>query len=275
MFQVQIPAGTAPGDTIQAQSPYGNTIQVQAIQVQAIQVSDPMAANTIGAPAQQMMHMAGGDIFQGKTRLFIKQEMAMIELCGVEAKQRYRISVPNADGKEGQVFLYITEESDCCERVMCGPNRSLKLKVHNGPTKDGPVIMEMKKPFTCQGCCFLRPSFEVSSSGQKIGNIEDPCRCCLMDQQVFGKNNRLLFQTAGSICQPGICCPICASVNFDVTKNGQRVGKVEKMPMDCEECFAHTNRFTVHFDKITDPEEKKMLLASAMLLDLEYFESQK
>merc|ERR1719491_2317627 len=110
-------------------------------------------AQTIGAPQQAMMGNPG-DIFNGASKLYIKQEMAAIELCGIEAKQRYRISQATPENKEGNVFLFITEESQCLERICCSTNRSLKLLVHQGSTKDGPVVQIMEKPFSLQGCCF-------------------------------------------------------------------------------------------------------------------------
>jgi len=284
MFSVAVPEGATEGSTIQVQSPYGNTLQVQVpagVQPgQVFQVQDPNGANTVGAPAQMMMGSAGGDIFQGASKVLVKQEMAAVELCGIEAKQRYRISVPDSSNKEGPVFLYITEESDCFERICCSTNRSLKLKVHAGNNKESPVVMEMAKPFSCTGCPIMRPSFTVSGPGgpgDVVGEIEDPCRCCTLDQQVFGGTGKsnLMFTTAGSACQGGMFCPLCCGVNFAVTKGGQPVAEIEKMSMDAEECCLKTNRFMINFNSITDPKEKQMLLASAMLLDLEYFEQKK
>jgi hypothetical protein len=281
MFNVQVPQGSGPGSVIQAKSPAGNMVQVTipaGVQAGAtIQVIDPSApsANVVGAPTQMTMAAPGGDIFRGVSDIFIKQEMAAVELCGVEAKQRYRISVPDGN-REGSVFLFISEESECMERVCCGPSRALKLKLHAGPNKEAPVVMEMAKPFSCQVGCCLRPSFQVVANGQTIGHIEDPCRWCVMDQQVYeGTSENMLFRTEGHLCQAGMLCPCCNSVNFNVSKGNQQVALIEKMSLDMEELCLNTNRFMVHFDKIVDNTEKKLLLASAMLLDLQYFEKKK
>jgi len=231
----------------------------------------------IGAPGQATM-AAPGDIFMGAQKIYIKQEMAAIELCGIEAKQRYRISIPNGE-QEGQVFLYITEESDFCERICCSKQRSLKLKVHQGPTKDHPVIQTMVKPFACGGPCpCLRPTFTVLGPGgdqDMIGTVDDPCKCCVMDQQVKTPQGAEMFTVTGTICQAGLCCPCCFGVNFDTMKNGSKVAGVEKLPLDCADMCLHTNRFMVDFGMLKDPSERKMMLAAAMLLDLEYFEENK
>jgi len=227
-----------------------------------------------GAPQQQ--NMIAGDIFMGAQKIFIKQEMAVIELFGIEAKQRYRISVPTADNKEGQVFLFISEESGCLMRVCCSKNRALKLKVHNGPSNEGEVIQTMEMPFHCSGLSrCMRPNFTVQAGGQTIGSIDDPCHCCTMDQKVLGANGAEIFSVDGAICQMGMCCPCCAPVTFAAKKGDTQVGGVEKLPMDLSDACVKTNRFIVDFGELKDPTERKLMLASAMLLDLEYFEEDK
>jgi hypothetical protein len=227
----------------------------------------------VGAPQQMMMTTPGGDIFQGADTLFIQQEMAVIELCSIEAKQRYKISKATADKKEGTPFLYVTEESQCLERLCCGANRKLMLKVHGGPTNEHPVIQTMRKPFHLQSCCCFRPSFEVSGAdGNTLGVIKDPCRCCAMDQQVFNASEKQIFTVSGMPCQIGTCCPCCAGIGFNVQKDGATIGNVTKMPVDCAELFLKTNRFIVDFGSVREATERQLLLSAAMLLDLQYFE---
>lgn len=225
------------------------------------------------APIQQSM---GGDIFQGNQKIMVKQEFAVLEMCSCEAKNRYRVSVPNGEDEGPNIFLYIDEDSGCCERICCSKNRSLTLNVHQGSTKDGPVMMAMHKDFHLQGCCCCRPKFTLfdgpESSNQKIGYVEDPCRCCMMDQQILDANEKLVYTTYGSICQCGLCCPCCASVDFQVKKDGQDVGLISKRPMTLCECFQKTNRFIIDFPSDADATQKKMVFGAAMLADLEYFE---
>ena len=71
--------------------------------------------------------------------LIIRQEWAAMELCGCEAKNRYRVHKSAADksarSASGENSMYINEESACLERICCGPNRSLTLVVHQGGDK--------------------------------------------------------------------------------------------------------------------------------------------
>jgi len=228
------------------------------------------------APAQANMN---DEIFLNAPKIMVKQEFAAIEMCSCEAKNRYRVSVPNGEEEGTNIFMYIDEDSGCFERICCSVSRTLTLNAHQGATKDGPILMAMHKPFHCQGCCFMRPKFEVyagpEKNNQQVGTIEDPCRCCMMDQQINDSSGTTLYTTYGSMCQLGLCCPCCASVDFQVKKNGADVGLISKRPMTFCEMIKKTNRFTIDFPKDASPAQRKLVFAAAMLADLEYFEQNK
>jgi len=125
----------------------------------------------------------------------------------------------------------------------------------------------------------MRPEFSLfdgsKESNNMIGKIEDPCRCCIMDQQIMDKTDSLVYTTRGSICQLGMCCPCLGSVDFQILKDGQEVGLISKRPMTCGECCQKTNRFIIDFPKDADSTQKKLVFGAAMLADLEYFEQNK
>jgi len=235
-----------------------------------------VAPMVVGAPAQE--EMINTDIFKGEAKIMVKQEFAMLECFGCEAKNRYRITVPNGEAEGADVFLYIAEESSCLQRLCCSVNRALTLNVYQGSDKTGAVVQSMHKPFHCQGCCCMRPHYEVYAGPEgtnPVGSVDDPCRCCKMDQQINDNKGTLLYTTEGSICQLGLCCPFCAPVNFDIKKEGQNVGLISKRPMTCCEMCQKTNRFTIDFPKDSSAVEKRLVFAAAMLADLEYFEQNK
>jgi len=176
-------------------------------------------------------------------------------------------------------ILYVTEESECCMRNCCPVNRALKLKVHNGPSKDYPVVQTIDRPSSCGPNCSwpcpcLRPQFTavVRDPLYVVGSIDDPCHCCFKGQKVMGQGGAELFSVSGGICQWGLFFPCCAPVGFEARKAGTTVGGVERKTLECREMTVRTNRFIVDFGSISDPQERRMMLASAMLLDLEYFE---
>lgn len=54
-----------------------------------------------------------------------------------------------------------------------------------------------------------------------IGEIEDPCRCCLIDQHIKNINGDTEFIASGSICQVGICCPCISDPKFAISKHSR------------------------------------------------------
>jgi len=228
------------------------------------------------APAQAGMN---DEIFLNASKIMVKQEFAVLEICNCEARNRYRVSIPNGEEEGTNIFMYIDEESGCFERICCSADRALTLNVHQGATKDGPVLMAMHKPHHWQGCCICRPRFDVyagpEKNNQRMGTIEDPFRCCMMDQQINDGSGATVFTTYGSICQWGLLCPCCAPVDFQVKKNGADVGLISKRELTCCEVLEKTNRFIIDFPKNATPAQRKLVFAAAMLADLEYFEEQK
>ena len=76
------------------------------------------------------------------------------------ATRKYAIFLTNDDGEieENQMPFFNVpllapnhplafEESDCCQRQMCGTNREFDMNLC-GP--DGSLLVKMHRPFTCQ-----------------------------------------------------------------------------------------------------------------------------
>ena len=80
-----------------------------------------------------------------------------------------------ATAQVGPQSMYIREESGCCERICCGPNRSLTLHVHEGHDQTGNVIMQIHKSFGLTGLCCCRPEVMIFDGlGEKIGAENAP-----------------------------------------------------------------------------------------------------
>mmetsp|Transcript_4067 Transcript_4067/g.11558 ORF Transcript_4067/g.11558 Transcript_4067/m.11558 type:complete len:345 (-) Transcript_4067:183-1217(-) len=212
------------------------------------------------------MERPGTDVYG--SNLTLTQFFHAIEFCGVEAKNRYM----SEDGG-----VYIDERSDCFQRTIASVNRELTLFVHAGPNGTAPVVLRLYKPYHLPGCCCCRPSLEVDlPDGTKIGSIGDPFKCCVMNQEIFDSHGEPVFEVTGNVCQTGACCPCCADVEFEVLDgSGNSVGRITKKALTCAEACAKTNRFTVDFPRQCTMEGKHLLVGSAMLLDLQYFEQNK
>lgn len=256
---------------------------------------------TIGneAPGQEEMGggmMAMGDMFKGAQKIIVRQEFAPIELCGIESKNRYHVSVPKADGAPGNTFLYAMESSQCLERICCAACRSMKMNIHSGVDKTGPVALSFDKNFSCpmipcpfvicNPCvfapisllaCVMEPKFRISEpNGAYQGEIHDkamPLFCCKVDSTIKDRSGAEVMHTGPvSLCQCGTFCPCCADMTVPVTKQGKQVATITRNQLDICELLQKTNRFTIDFGSITDPSEKKRIFAAAFLLDLQYWE---
>ena len=74
-------------------------------------------------------------------------------------------------------------------------------------------------------------------AGKKIGNVENPYKCCEMDQRIFGIDGTQIYGAVGSSCQKGVCCPCLAPVEFQLTDtNGEPTdGGIQKIFGGCAE----------------------------------------
>ena len=301
MVQVQVPADAFVGQLLSTQLQNGQLVQftvqdgmVPGTTVQVpYQAPVPVVVPTViaqplnfGVPPPALQ-MARNDAFQGAEAVIIKQEFALMEAIGCEAKNRYRVhrsfADPKARSSNGQQVLYVREDSQCLERLCCGPNRTLTLLAHTGFDRNSPVWLQMHKPFHLQGCCFMRPKLLISDGmGTALGHIQDPFTVekmclCQMDSHVYNSMDQKVFEIGGTFCQPAICFPCCGDVLFEVKdpKTRSTVGEIRKMFDGCGEICLHTNKFKLLFPQNITPENRSLLFGAAMLIDLEYFEVQK
>jgi hypothetical protein len=243
-----------------------------------------------GAPTGN--YGSGGDLFQGAQSVLVKQEIAVLEsVCGIEAKNRYRVLI------NGAPQLYCMESSECCERICLSPCRALTMNIHIGQDQRCPVGLSLEKKFHCpQAPCILCPlscgfslpcqigAFQcpadvtVKDNGQVIGTVFDPpgpAFWCKIDLIIRDPSGNELF-TCGpkTLCSVGQICPCIAGEYIPVKQGGKEVAAIERKALDLVECCCKVNRFEVQFNEITDPTQRKLIFAAAFLLDLQYWEQQ-
>ena len=105
-MQVTVPENCGPGTTLQLMTPAGTPLQVQVpanmkpgqaftVQYAAPQVAVMQAQSVMMAVPQQVDMNRNADVF-GEAN-FIEQRIEMLEMCGIEAKNRYEVSTSSAD----------------------------------------------------------------------------------------------------------------------------------------------------------------------------------
>uniref|UniRef100_A0A7S4SH34 Phospholipid scramblase n=1 Tax=Alexandrium monilatum TaxID=311494 RepID=A0A7S4SH34_9DINO len=252
-------------------------------------------AQIIGTPHQQ--DMGGLDMFESVERLFVKQEFAAMELCGIEAKNRYRICTDKPENEGGTQTMYVGESGEACERICCSACRSYTLTLYKGRDTSGTPALTFEKTFHCPMmpwpillypgtwpfvcpimCCAMAkpPEMAVREGSTLLGTIMDPpgpLFCCKMDSIIMNASgNQILHVGPKSMCSCGMCCPCCGEEKVPVTRDGTEVATITRTALSCEEVCGKMNRFEIDFRGLRDLTEKKLIIAAAFLLDTQYWD---
>mmetsp|Transcript_16432 Transcript_16432/g.39431 ORF Transcript_16432/g.39431 Transcript_16432/m.39431 type:complete len:271 (-) Transcript_16432:53-865(-) len=258
----------------------------------------PPANNRMdGQPLLLHQAASGDDIFQNLSTLLVKQEFAMKELCGIEAKNRYRISAGNSP--QPVPFLYAKEQSQCLERVCCSPCRALTINVHAGSDDTGEVLLSMEKqahcpmmpwPILCAChawpifvpwlCIAARdlPTMVVRKGDEVIGSVIDPPMAlfyCNANARILDAEQHTIFVCGPvSLCTCGIVCACCSDMEVPITAadSGEHVATITRKALTFAECMGNFNRFAVDFGSVQDPTHRALILAAGMLFDLQYWD---
>lgn len=196
-FSVTVPPGVVEGQMFQVAVP---VVPAQPVQATLVNPATGMqAAGFGGNPAAFSSGAIGEDtVLPQMAGMEIKQQLAVMELVtGCEAKNRYHVHNwnPMTPDVPGQFCMYIKEESDGCERICCKQNRHLTLYVHEGQNEQSDIIMQIHKSFGLAGLCCCRPSVMIFDGlGRKVGTVDDPWHCCVMDQRSKSSKNSGLKQ---------------------------------------------------------------------------------
>lgn len=224
----------------------------------------------MSVPTQQLMD-------QIKSEVLIEKKLALIELMGLEGKNQYewRLDSNGVRGK-GQVIAFTTEESDCFNRLICGPGREAKFSTHIGD-KSGKVTFTIKKDqYICCCFCISRPHSTVTdSNGTVMGEIRDPFKICAMKNIVIdGNSGKPKYFVKGSCLTAGMCCPCLADQDFDISDaGGKTVGSMRRMQQTVMEFFCPAmNTWVVQFPPNATATEKTLLAATQHMLDVNYFD---
>ncbi|EYB90205.1 hypothetical protein Y032_0222g2611 [Ancylostoma ceylanicum] len=207
-------------------------------------------------------------------RIKIKQLVEIVEvISGFETKNKYALK--NASGQ--QVY-YAFEESDCCERVCCGPNRGFTIHIVDNYGRE---VIRIRRAFRCCGKACFGLCGDVpgcgsvckieSPPGRLIGKVEQRGAFCASSFVIKDQNDRVIFQIYGPLC-----CFMCGchDKEFPVdTPSGDPFGSITKEWSGCgKEAFTDADLFSVSFPMSLDVRSKAILIGAAFLIDFMEFE---
>ena len=147
------------------------------------------------------------------------------------------------------------------------------------------TIAWMDRPFKCTCCCLDRPELTVywgaiDNRSNLIGKIKEPCTCIDVKMELCDFQDLSRYTILADGCQCGICCrqsPCgkCSEVMFPIFKSdienkdiGNRSGTISRKFNGClKATFTDADNFEVVFPNCASPEDKMMMIASALMID--------
>ncbi|XP_013065706.2 phospholipid scramblase 1-like isoform X1 [Biomphalaria glabrata] len=211
-------------------------------------------------------------------QLICKQEVSLFEvLTGIEAVNKYRVF-----NTLNQQAYWALEESDCCNRIYCGPNRGFVFHITDNSQQD---VMTIVRPFLCcKGCCCCAdgcckyPIYVNDRAGQLLGIVRMMNSCWTPHFGIFDHNEVLLYEIWGPCCPCQCACGCTDDIEFPIksVKDNTQVGTVSKVwAGSFREMLTDADTYSVRFPVNLDVRHKALMFACIFLIDFAVFETQK
>ena len=194
---------------------------------------------------------------EGQDLLLIQQVKELVEIfTNIETRNQYQML-----DKSGQEVGFIAEESGGIGgtflRLLLRIRRPMKITVLNGEKRE---ILRIQRPFY-----LLWSTMTVTCGQQKVGSIQRRFSLLYKLYDLCDRRGKVIAR---------IRAPIWKLWVFPVlNSNDAEIGKVSKNWSGfLKEYFTDADRFSVEFPSSWKSDEKAILLAAAISIDLDYFE---
>lgn len=223
------------------------------------------------------------------TGVLIRQEAQFMEqITGCESPNRYYVFSQSPQG--GMKLLFKCKEySECCMRNCCpASTREINMAIKHIATVNNldenftAPFVEVNKPFKCTCCCLERPEMLVSFGGTKqpLGRIKQMLTCCDPLFNIYDNTGSLRYILHGDCCQCGLCCAnnFCGKLSeviFNLYSSENRtnpIGSIIKKGATTAELVTSADSYQVNFPANSSPQDKMLLIVSALMIDYQFFE---
>ena len=218
------------------------------------------------------------------TGAIIRQEIELLEAySGCETQNRYQVFIQSPMGLK--YAFKCNERSGCCSRCCCANScRGLEMVIRHVAsaaeidTDISRIFIRANKPCALGCCCLCRPQMDIKLEETKnyLGSVREPFTCCDKDAEVYDEGHNLKYRLVGDCCQFGLCCGSSAEkmaeIEFQIQRNGEQVGMMKKMSSSLGEYFTKADSYKISFPLDATPEDKMLLICSALLIDYQNFE---
>ncbi len=191
-----------------------------------------------------------------QNKLIINQQIENVEIfTNFETRNKYSINT-----EEGKQVLYAYEEKGhMLARQFLAMNRPYLINFINN---DKTTQLTLEREFF-----FILAKHTVKEpSGRIIGHINQKFAWFNRILEIYDGNNQLKFTCISKF--PHIW-------TYDIFKNKTKVSKILKKWSGAKEIFTDADNFLIDFSLITNQEEKALLLATGIAIDMRFFERKK
>jgi hypothetical protein len=136
----------------------------------------------------------------------------------------------------------------------------------------------LERPFKCTCCCAARPEMSARNGNFHFGKVREPFSCCDPMYHIIDAQNQMKWKITADCCQCGMCggCgevlfPVYSSNKSDLSPNNSD-GCIKKLDGGCKEMMSDATNFEILFPMNMSPEDKFMLIATALMIDYRHFE---
>ena len=272
----------------------GSNVPMQPVIVQPQSQIQGVAMPVVASPI--------GPQFAGIQYVYVQDPLAELENCkgaiirqqpeiaelltGCEMANRYHVF---GDTPQGLKYLFkCNERSGWCERNCCPSNiREFNMDIMH-VANDGMQNMTKKfanafKPLKCPCFCCNRPEIFVNVGDESIpiGKVKHLFTMCDPEFEVFEANGNLKYFVHADCCQCGLLCAnnFCGKLspaNFNIISAGSNniVASISKMAAQSySEMITDADSYRVTFPQGASAYDKLLLIALALLIDYQYFET--
>ncbi|XP_042890061.1 phospholipid scramblase 2-like isoform X2 [Penaeus japonicus] len=219
-------------------------------------------------PAPQVQNCPPGlEYLTQIDQILVHQQVEVLEaFTGFETSNKYKVK--NA---LGQQMYFAAEDTDCCTRQCCGPNRPFDMKIMDNSQNE---VIHLNRPLACDSCLFpcCLQSIEVTSPpGTVIGSVHQEWSILAPKFTVRNSSDDVILRIEGPCCTYSFC----GDVEFQVLSpdGSTQVGKISKQWTGlAKEVFTDSDNFGITFPIDLDVKMKATLLGAVFLIDFMFFE---
>ena len=239
-------------------------------------VTDQPGTGNSSFPMPGKGGVAGLAMLNNLDQLLVRQKVEMCEaLTGFEQKNKYQIC-----DRDGQEVYFLREETSCCTRNCCGPQRPFDFFLSDSNRDE---VLHLHRDCVCSPCgwpnvfCCLccgscsEQVMTVNSFGAELGTLSLERTFFVPTINVMDGGGNQVFTIVSDFCQ----CSCGEDIEYRImSMQGEEVGNITKQYNGfCKEVFTDADNFVINFPVGIDMNGKALLLGAALMIDFLFFET--